>query len=197
MASALKLLTRDGYRRVRLEDVAEDAGVCKATVYHYFANKDDLLAQSVSSRMAERQVDIERRLASAGGSATDRLLLFLRDFWAMSLTTQAGLWQRLVVGEMATEAPDLFAAWARGLVRRWQLVEALIKEGQESGEFRRSADAPVAARMIVSALSHQALFHAHLGVRRFAPCSADRLFASNMDQLLRGLRSPARRTTRR
>ena len=66
MASALKLVKRHGYRRVRLEDIADDAGVSKATVYHYFANKDDLLTQSVASRMAERQADIERRLARAG-----------------------------------------------------------------------------------------------------------------------------------
>ena len=58
MASALKLLRRDGYRRVRLEDVAEDAGVCKATVYHYFANKDDLFSRSVVHCMAEKHEDI-------------------------------------------------------------------------------------------------------------------------------------------
>jgi AcrR family transcriptional regulator len=197
MASALKLLQRRGYRRVRLEDVAEDAGVCKATVYHYFTGKDDLLTRSVASRMAERHVDIERRLASAGGTAADRLRLFLHDFWTMSLTTQAGLWQRLVVSEMVTEAPDVFAAWARGLVRRWRLVEALIKEGQGRGEFRGSADAAVTARMIMSALSHQALFHVHFGVRRFAPCDLDRLFESAMDQLLHGLRPSARRAARR
>jgi AcrR family transcriptional regulator len=197
MASALKLLKRRGYRRIRLEDVAEDAGVCKATVYHYFASKNDLLTRSVANRMAERHADIERRLACAGGTAAHRLRLFLHDFWTMSLTTQAGLWQRLIVGEMVTEAPDVFAAWARGLVRRWGLVETLITEGQDRREFRRSADAAVTARMIVSALSHQALFHVHFGVRRFAPCELDRLFESSMDQLLHGLRPPVRRAARR
>jgi TetR/AcrR family transcriptional regulator len=188
MASALKLLKRDGYRRVRLEDIAEDAGVCKATVYHYFANKDDLLTRSVASRMAERHVDVEQRLARAGGSAADRLRLFLHEFWTMSLSTQSGLWQRLIIAEMASEAPDVFAAWARGFVQRWRLVETLIKEGQDSGEFRRSADAGVTARLIVSALAHQALFHVHLGVRRFAPCDVDRLFESSLEHLLHGLR---------
>jgi TetR/AcrR family transcriptional regulator len=192
MASALKLLERDGYRRVRLEDVAEDAGVCKATVYHYFANKDDLLTRSVASSMAERQVDIERQLASAGGSAEGRLRLYLHDLWTMALTTQWGLWQRMILGEVATDAPDVFAAWARGLAQRWRLVETLIREGQRRGEFRRRADAAVIARLIVSGLSHQALLHVHLGVRRFAPCALDRLFDSSLDHLLHGLR-PCRR----
>lgn len=197
MASAMKLLTRRGYRRIRVEDVAEHAGVCKATVYHYFASKDDLLTQTVASRMAEKHAAIERRLAAAGGTASDRLQLFLREFWTVSLTPQAGLWQRLLVSEIVTEAPDVFAAWARGLVQRWRLVEELIKEGQRAGEFRRDADAAVAARMIVSALSHQALFHVHFGLRRFAACNTDRLFESAVEQLLHGLRPAPGRARRR
>jgi len=197
MTSALKLLRRDGYRRVRLEDIARDAGVCKGTVYHYFSNKDDLLTQSVSDRMAERRVDIERRLARAGGSAAERIRLFLSDFWVHSLTPQSGLWQRMVVGQMAAEAPDVFAAWARGVVQRWKFVEQLIKEGQASGEFRRDADAAVVARLIVSGLAHQALFHVHLGVSRFAPCAPERLLESSLDFLQQGLRRPARRSSHR
>jgi AcrR family transcriptional regulator len=192
MTSALKLLKRHGYRRVRLEDIARDAGVSKAIVYHYFANKDDLLTRSVASRMAERREEIERRVAAAGGRASDRLRLFLEDFWSNALTAQSGLWQRMVVGEMAKDAPDVFAAWARGLVQRWKFVETLIEEGQQSGEFRADADAAVAARLIVSALAHQALFHVHLGVRRFAPCALERLFDSSMTLLLDGIRRPAR-----
>ncbi len=197
MASALKLLKRDGYRRVRLEDVAEDAGVCKATVYHYFANKDDLLTRSVASRMAEKRDVIERRLAHEGGTASDRLRLFLHDYWTHSLTTQSGLWQRLVVGEMANEAPDVFAAWARGVVEQWRSVESLIKEGQASGEFRCEADAEVASRLILSALAHQAMLHVHLGVSRFAPCRVDRLFDSSLDLLQQGIRPRPRRASKR
>jgi len=192
MASALKLVKRHGYRRVRLDDIARDAGVSKATVYHYFANKDDLLTQSVSSRMAERQGEIERRLIEKGGSVADRLRFFLGDFWVLSLTSQSGLWQKVVIAEMPAEAPRVFAAWARGIAQRWRFVERLITEGQRNGEFRRSADATVAARFILSALTHQALLHVHLGLRRFAPCPTDRLFDASVDQWLEGLRGAAR-----
>ncbi len=114
MESAFKLLMRDGYRRIRLDDVADDAGVSKATVYCYFANKDDLLTRTVASRIAEKQAAIESQLASAGGSASERLRIFLHQFWTMSLTEQAGLWQRLLASEIVTEAPDVFAVWAKG-----------------------------------------------------------------------------------
>jgi len=197
MRSALKLLKRDGYRGVRLDAIARDAGVSKGTVYHYFDNKDDLLTKSVAGRMAEHRADLEQRVTRAGGSAADRLRLVLHDFWTLSLTVQSGLWHRLIVGEVAKDAPEVFAAWARGIVERWKAVERLIREGQASGEFRRDADAAVIARVAVSGLAHQALFHVHLGVSRFAPCSIDRLFESTVDLLWHGLALQPDRRSRR
>lgn len=188
MASAMKLLKRRGYRRVGLAEIASDAGVSKATVYYYFSDKDDLLTRAVAERMATRHAELERKLASTGGSAERRLRVFLQDFLRMMLSPQSGLWQRLVVSELVTDAPDVFAAWATGIVRRWQLVAALIREGQAAGEFRKNLAPEVAARAIVSALSHQALFHVHFGVRRFAPYRTTSLFGAMIDQFVDGLR---------
>jgi AcrR family transcriptional regulator len=197
MAAALKLLTRRGYRRVRLDEVADNAGVSKATVYHYFANKNDLLTRTVAERLTEKHEEAEQLLAASGGSAADRLRLFLRHYWTISLTKRSGVWQRLLLGEIVSDAPDIFAAWSRGFVQRWRVVERLVAEGQTDGEFRREVDAEIAARVIVSALSHQALFHVHFGMRRFAPCDVDRLFETAVEQWLHGLRAPVSRAARR
>lgn len=196
MESALKLLMERGYRRIRLEDVADDAGVSKATVYHYFSNKDELLTQTIAGRVAEKHEEFERRLAARGGSASARLQVFLRQFWDVSLTRQAGLWQQMLAAEIATGAPDVFAAWARGLVGRWRIVRRLIREGQRTGEFRRDVNAEIAARVAISALSHQALFHVHFGLDRFAPYAPGRLITAVIQQFIDGLRAPAKRRSR-
>jgi len=188
MESAMKLLLKRGYGRVSLDEVAADAGVSKATVYHYFSGKDDLLTRSLSQRMAEKQDEIERYVARAGGSAAKRLQLYLQEFWVRNLRPQAGLWQQMLVSEIAADAPEVFAAWARGFVARWQSVERLIRDGQRTGEFRQDADAHAAARTIMSSLTHQALFHVHLGMHRFSPYDRDRLCKSLVNQFLRGLR---------
>jgi AcrR family transcriptional regulator len=197
MASALKLVKERGYRRVRLEDIAADAGVCKATVYHYFENKDALLTRTVEERVAERHAQIEQLMASAGGTASSRLRLLLGHFWEFSLTSHAGVWQRLMTSEIVTEAPAVFNAWGHGLVRRWHRVQKLIEEGQRDGEFRKDVDAAVAARLIVSGLAHQALFHVHFGLDRIDPCSVDRIFDAAVAQLFNSLHPVARTPTRR
>jgi AcrR family transcriptional regulator len=187
MASALKLVKQHGYRRVRLDAIAADAGVSKATVYHYFVNKDDLIARALSERVAERQAEAEALLARSGPSATERLRVFLRHFWELQLSPPVGAWQRLLVSEIVTDAPRIFRAWAKGLVNRWTLVARLIEEGQATGEFRSDIDAAVAGRMIVSGLSHQALFHEHLAIKRLAPCDLDRIVESALDQFFAAL----------
>jgi AcrR family transcriptional regulator len=190
MASALKLVKQQGYRRVRLEDIAADAGVSKATVYHYFTNKDDLITRALSERVAERQAEAEALLKRSDPSARARLAAFLRHYWEVQLTPAVGVWQRLIVSEIVTDSPPIFRAWARGLVNRWALVERLIREGQATGEFESGADAGVAARMIISGLSHQALFHEHLGIRKLAPCDLDRIFDSALAQFFGSLTTP-------
>jgi hypothetical protein len=102
----------------------------------------------------------------------------------------------LLAAEIATGAPDVFAVWARGLVRRWRVVRRLIREGQQTGEFRRDVNAEIAARVVISALSHQALFHVHFGLDRFAPYSPDRLITAVIQQFIDGLRVPAKPRTR-
>lgn len=197
MASALKLVGEQGYSRVRLEDIAADAGVSKATVYHYFSNRDDLITKAVADKMAERSAGIGQAVAQAGDSAAARLTAFLRQVWESALTPHAGMWQRLLVSEIVTDAPQIFAIWARALIERWHQVEHLIREGQERGEFRNDVDATVAARTIISALSYQALFHVHFELRRLDPCGVDRIFDSALEQFFYSLHPPSTRSRSR
>ena len=44
---ALQLFIRSGYRGTSLNEIAEEAGLTKGGVYHYFSSKDDLYYQAV------------------------------------------------------------------------------------------------------------------------------------------------------
>jgi hypothetical protein len=120
------------------------------------------------------------------------LRVFLQHFWTFSLSRRAGIWQRLLVSEIVSESPPVFKTWGRGLVQRWKVVQRLVEEGQATGEFRADADAAVAARLIISGLSHQALFHVHFGLNKIAPLGTNRIFESSLEQFLQSLRPPSR-----
>jgi TetR/AcrR family fatty acid metabolism transcriptional regulator len=51
--AALRVFARKGYRNTVVEDVAEEAGVSKGTIYTYFDRKEELLGTVAQGLMAE------------------------------------------------------------------------------------------------------------------------------------------------
>ncbi|MFG2085236.1 MULTISPECIES: TetR/AcrR family transcriptional regulator [unclassified Spirillospora] len=73
--SARGLALEGGYAAVTMHDVADRAGVARATVYRYFATKDHLLTE-VAAAWAHRVMDDVDALA-VGGTPLERLTAML------------------------------------------------------------------------------------------------------------------------
>jgi AcrR family transcriptional regulator len=109
--AAEKLFSRMGFRAVTMARVAEEAGLAKATVYAYFADKDDLF-RAVAEDVAERVALALERALEGEGDTTTRLV--------RALVAKDSLIWELVAG--SPFAGELFAARDR-LVRH--LFDAL------------------------------------------------------------------------
>ena len=55
-AAALEVISRKGFHQTSIADIAGRARVSRATVYHYFCDKRDILA-SLTDRVAQRLID--------------------------------------------------------------------------------------------------------------------------------------------
>ena len=73
MAAGLEVFSERGFAAARLEDVAEVAGVSKATIYLYFESKADLFAAIVREIATPRFDEIEKLLDSYEGSSVELL----------------------------------------------------------------------------------------------------------------------------
>jgi AcrR family transcriptional regulator len=69
--TATELLSEHGYQGMSLEDVAEQTDIAKATLYHYFASKDELVAAVLDTLT----VEVNRRLEEELGKVRDRSYL--------------------------------------------------------------------------------------------------------------------------
>ena len=188
LEAAFAVFSRRGYRATRLEEVAEAAGVTKGAIYHHFDSKEELLRRAIEHRHHVMFAEIESTSAGTGAPAPVRIRQALRRVWQHWLEPGWGPAFRLLVGEISVEFPALFRMWAQdGPIRGWELIRDLIEEGVQRGEFRRGTDAEVSARLIVSGLMLQAAFQVHLGLGDLAPCDADRIFDSSVEQFLHGL----------
>ncbi len=69
------MLRRTGYLGLNLDDLAERVEYSKATLYHHFASKEDLVLAVVTWQMA-RRVDFFERAARYAGTTRERIFGF-------------------------------------------------------------------------------------------------------------------------
>ena len=62
LESAQKFFFRYGYKKTSLDEVAEDAGVAKGTIYNYFKNKEDLFIRNADCKQEEFRAEMEEEL---------------------------------------------------------------------------------------------------------------------------------------
>lgn len=186
--AALKVFAERGYRNTRLEDIGDAAGVTKGAIYHYFANKEELLLRAIEHRREEAFGRIEEVLRDKSAPVSTRLRLVVRR-WFGSVPEERLAVVTLLVQGIAHEAPDAFRRWlAGGPTASAKLIASLVREGQARGEFRADADADVAARMLVSGLLQQTVWQQYASDVPDLAVAQDRLVDSALELFLHSLR---------
>jgi AcrR family transcriptional regulator len=142
---------RNGYKRATLADVADQAGVCAATVSHYFGSKARLFEQVIAERLMPLVEAEEAILASHRGAMRELLGQLLRRLWDRSW--QPGILDLMrVVKVESAEFPETGRSLCQELGERWRgLFVRILRVGMQGGEFR-PMDVDVAARTISYAL---------------------------------------------
>jgi len=151
-----KLATNRRFHEITLDEVAEAAGVGKGTIYHYFADKDDLFFQVATSGF-EELCELLKRTVPCDTSFTEKLLNACKQI------TKFFAARRQLLQMMQTEAN--LAYWRKGKIRqRWldkrkMLVNALadiFREGVAEGVVRSDISAEVMATFLLGLLRTRA-----------------------------------------
>jgi AcrR family transcriptional regulator len=189
LEAALRVFAERGYRTTRLEDVGEAAGVTKGTIYHYFANKEELLLRAIEHYHERAFGQVSGMLRNAGGSAADRIRQLVRS-WFGAVSAERLSVRTLLLQGVAHEAPEAYRRWlATGPTASTRLVASFIEEGQASGEFDKTVDATVVARVLCAGLLLQSVWqHQAPDVPELLIDEA-RMIESSVTFFLRGLRA--------
>lgn len=143
---AARLFAAEGYTRTSLDMIAREVGLHKATLYHYFASKDEILETCLS--LAAADISLASRHLSDG---SERLLDRLNYFFSSLVVAQNGRFGRCVE---AVDAESLRLEPA-GAIRAFKHeledeVGAALADGITRGEVRQG-DPQEMARMIFGA----------------------------------------------
>jgi AcrR family transcriptional regulator len=145
LVAAARLFSRHGYRGVRLNQIAEAAGLSTPALYYYFTDKSDIL-QALGAFSLGRTLEVTRRLLDQGGSPGVALFLVLWFHASRSMLNPYDMWY-----EVQFAGGDDEGEFA-GDYRLWRdLLKTLIRDGVGRGEFRDIADV-VALNLIIGAI---------------------------------------------
>jgi TetR/AcrR family transcriptional regulator, fatty acid metabolism regulator protein len=146
--AAVRAFARKGYHACRVSEIAEEAGVAYGLVYHYFGSKEELLETIFRDTWTQMLARV-REVQEEGGPAGEQV----RKVTALLLRT----WRRdpdlvRVLVHEVTRSPEQLPRQIDEIFHALEALQAIVANGQKTGEFRRDLDPQLAATIFYGAL---------------------------------------------
>lgn len=183
--AAVTLFSQKGFRGTTTKEIAEAARCSEATLFKYFATKEELY-----SAILEAKAIIEETLAKAASAAARKDDAGVFRAVGLEILTQTehdpSLMRLLLYS--ALEGHELSELFFRFRVRRLhEFLRAYIQGRMDDGVFR-PMDPLVAARAFVGMVIHYLLIHEIFGVKRPSHASPERIVETFVMLFLNGIK---------
>lgn len=188
LGAAERLFAERGYDSVSISDVAREAGVCKANVFHHFAGKQALYETVLTESCARLGDEMERMLASDADPAA-RIPHFLH--WYRRYLREHPATARLLLREL-TGNPDLAESGPvfPVLTRLLDNLVAHVGAGRSAGVFRAEINPTIVASLLLGVtLFNSQTEHLRLHMRAWKEVGDDAYVDLLTDVLMRGVMS--------
>lgn len=135
LTAAASVITERGLSATRIADVAERAGTSTSAVLYWFESREELLAEALIADEERWDRELDARLAAVPTASGKLIEIVEASVAEADWSLWIELWSRAMQDEgVAAARKRLDEAW-RGK------LEAVIAEGQRSGEFDAALDA--------------------------------------------------------
>jgi AcrR family transcriptional regulator len=143
---AAELFDRKGYVHTSINDIAKALGLGRSAVYHYFRNKEEILAALVEAEALTPSHLLQELIDEPGLSATERLRRAVVDGIVRRLSSGARF---ILLSRLETQIPEeLGPLYNLGRRHIYDFYVRCIVEGIAKGEFR-DVDPKIAAFAVI------------------------------------------------
>lgn len=137
--AAMAVIARKGVQDTTIQDIADEAGIAKGTVYLYFRDREELLARTADRAFEKLVAELEPAF-DAPGSFADRLLGVVKRQLHF-FDDNRELFSATMAMPQAASRKKKSASWARYGAR----LEKLFADARATGEMRADLDAAIVA----------------------------------------------------
>jgi AmiR/NasT family two-component response regulator len=150
LSAAARVFGEKGFAAASMQELAEAMSLKPTAVYHYFASKDELLAEVVVKAHTEAWQTVSRAIAQTH-SPRQGLAAFVESLtkWADARRHEASL---LLHAQPISEGAGRDAVAKAGAAYR-DCVTELVRRGQADGELKGDVDPELAAAAILGAVA--------------------------------------------
>ena len=170
MQAAVEELAEVGYAALRIEDVANRAGVNKTTVYRRWPAKIDLVCDAIQSHMQERAAEPFPDTGSLRGD-------LIAYFEGLVASMKQPLYRGILLALNSHMDPTLDALGRELRAKNRQFRAGLVQRGIERGELPSSVDAELVANLVSSPILLRVLHHGEPVTADFIEAVVDTVLA--------------------
>lgn len=150
IAAATQVFSRKGFSEARMEDIADETGLSKGTLYLYFDSKDDLILailDLIFQREFKQLEQLDLSKISAGEALEQIVDLIIEDFTGM-IHLMPVTYEFLA---LAFRNRTVQKAMKQYFDRYLDILVPIMQQGMERGEFRPgdANDAAIAIGAVV------------------------------------------------
>lgn len=143
--AAVIVIAQNGYYQAQVSKIAKQAGVADGTIYLYFKNKEDILISLFHEKMGYFVEQIEEELKGKTSASEKLFLLIQKHFQILSEDVNLAIVTQLELRQSNKELRLRINDVLRGYLN---VIEQIITEGKETGEFSPDLNNLLARQMI-------------------------------------------------
>jgi AcrR family transcriptional regulator len=179
MAAAGELFDEKGFNQTSLQDIADALGMSRPSLYHYFDNREQILAAGVEPITQQRDT-LTKELRDAGGDPVERLTKLMIGLG--DLVAEHPVWVRVLLRDAAALPDDSRERDRRSRLAYLDLLITALRDGMDSGLVRPLNERVTALIIIASLFSLQGQYAASTTNSR-----PDEITRLTVDIILQGL----------
>lgn len=150
LQAAKKVFAEEGYHSASVSRIAKEAGIGDGTIYLYFQNKEDILVKLFHRAIYDEFVPkVEMRVMHM---SDPRMMLYELVRTHLEFFGDDYYLAKVIQIESRQTNQNIREARLPGVRRYFQLIESIVKKGQEQGIFRNDISERTARKIIFGSL---------------------------------------------